>query len=95
MQSLKPRGRGLGRITSATDEVGAMTLVAGAGASGGEARTQGRCRVEVEGRVARAGEAAGDARAQGKLRVGWQIIFTSSKCMTRAPTHYLENVSII
>ena len=39
----------------------------GAGAAAGEARTQGRCRVEVEGRVAGAGEAAGEARAQGKV----------------------------
>ena len=44
-------------------------LVAGAGAAAREARTQGRCRVEVEGRVAGAGEAAGEARAQGRCRV--------------------------
>ena len=41
------------------------TSVARAGAAAGEARTQGRCRVEVEGRVAGAAEAGGEARAQG------------------------------
>ena len=66
---LKPRGRELcSRITGATDRetprafwmlrLGALyLLVAGAGAAAGEARTQGRCRVAVEGRVAGAGEA--------------------------------------
>ena len=44
-------------------------LLFGAGAAAGEARTQGRCRVEVESRVAGAGEAAGEARAQGRCRV--------------------------
>ena len=44
-------------------------LVAGAGAAAREARTQVRCRVEVEGRVAGAGEAAGEARASGRCRV--------------------------
>jgi hypothetical protein len=47
---------------------GALYPSAGAGAAG-EARTQGRCRVAVEGRVAGAGEAAGEARAQGRGRV--------------------------
>ena len=47
------------------------TSVARAGAAAGEARTQGRCRVEVEvgGRVVGAGEAAGEARAEGRCRV--------------------------
>jgi len=34
-----------------------------------EARTQGRWRVEVEGRVAGTGEAVGEARTQGRCRV--------------------------
>ncbi len=50
-------------------------LVAGAGAAAREARTKGRCRVEVEGRVAGTGEAAGEARAQAGAErlLGWKV----------------------
>ena len=47
---------------------GPCALVSGAGAAAGEARTQGRCRVEVGRRVAGTGEAVGEARVQDRYR---------------------------
>ncbi len=75
---IKLVARGVSHLTAASRSKRLETLprhlssalaVAGAEAAAGEARTQGRCRAVVEGRVAGAGEVVGEARARGRCRV--------------------------